>query len=327
VKALRLYILAAVVLFIAATPSRAQDTSSRLAVRFAARLAELSPSEPSKYLLLAEDLSDQAESPADQRLVIELYALAFEAARTRASERAVAASACRGLAAAKPTRERKWFETLAAFVDPAGAQPGWLRRPPPNSVDSTQYRIATLIGLVRSGEGSLAQQQLAKPEIRQALLGMESLLERSGISGGADGLAREAGRWPCRECNNKGFVRRANTNPPEYRTCSNCAGKPGKQLTQAELVAQLRLESWLLQGSQRSWAAQMTSDDGAPLTDPDPQALCTHVGVDAARMYWRGGHWVRNADGSDLAPDEKEPAKPKPTVPENKPEKGSAVGG
>jgi hypothetical protein len=287
----------------------------------------LTPNEPVKYLLLAEEISDQADTPSDQRLVIELYSLAFEAARTRAGDRAVAASACRGLAAVKPARERNWFETLASFVDPGGAQPGWLRRPPPNSVDSTQYRIATLIGLVRSGEGSLAQQQLAKPEIRQALLGIDSLLERSGLSGGAEGLAREAARWPCRECGNKGFVRRANTNPPEYRTCSNCAGKPGKQLTQAELVAQLRLESWLLQGSQRSWAAQMTSDDGAPLTDPDPQALCTHVGVDAARMYWRGGRWVRNADGSDLAPDEKEPAKPKPTVPENKPDEGSAASG
>ena len=286
-----------------------------LTERFAARLAALDPANPGPYLLLAEEVADAATSPGDQRLAVELYARAFESARVKPGESEIAASACRGLAeAARISKDRRWYEVLAALIDPAGAPPGWLRKPPPTSVDSTPYRIANLLGLVRAGEGILARQQLDKPEMKQALAAIEPLLKRGGVPGGLSELDRAARVWPCRECSNRGTVRRSGTNPPEYKTCPQCLGKPGPRLTPAELAAQLRLESWLLQGLQRSWAAQMTSDDGTPLTDPDPVGLCARVGVDASRMFWRNGRFVRFADGSDEAPapapDEKPKAKP-----------------
>lgn len=321
-KLLRVTLIVAFVCGSGATLSRGQTaTESSKAVdtqpltqRYAAKLAALDPANPSAYLLLAEEVADAASSPGDQRLAIELFARAFEAARTKPGASEIAASACRGLAdAAKTTKDRKWYEVLAALVDPAGAPPGWLRKPPPTSVDSTPYRIAQLLGLLRAGEGILARQHLEKPEMRQALVAMEPLLRRGGVAGGVPELDRLARIWPCRECSNRGAVRRSGTNPPEYKPCPQCLGKPGPRLSPEELTAQLRLESWLLQGLQRSWAAQLTSDDGAPLTDPDPAGLCARAGVDAARMFWRNGRFVRFADGTDelpASPAEKPEAKP-----------------
>ena len=262
---------------------------------------------------------DAATTQSQARLSVELFARAFELARTQPGGSAIAASACRGLAeAVRIERDRPWFGILAALTDPRGAEPGWLRKPAPASVDSYPYRIAAVLGSVRAGDGLVARQQLNKPDLRQAIEAIEPMLRRSGVSGGIASLERDAKLWPCPTCSNEGIVRRLGTSPPEYKACPNCLGKPGPRLSPAELTAQLRFESWLLQGLQRSWAAQLTADDGSPLIDPDPAAVCSRVGVDAARMYWRNGKFVRHAAGSDGAPaspasEEATPAKP--TVP------------
>ncbi len=289
--------------------------------RFAARLAALSPTEPEPYLLLAEEVLDASSGPADTRLAIELFGRAFEIARGRPGDRHIAAGACHGLAESTGVqRDRRWYDALASVVDPAGAPPGWLRKPPPTSVDAMPFRLAVLLGHVRAGEGVIARQVLAKPEVLQAFRAIEPLMRRGGVSGGVSWLEREAAAWPCRECANKGVVRRGSGPQPEYRACPACGGTPGPAMQASELMAQVRLESWLLQGAQRSWAAQLAADDGAPLADPDPAAVCTRAGIDATRMYWRHGRWVRHADGSDDPPPTDRPkaqeqAKPSPTVP------------
>ena len=302
----------------------AQPAATRpqpLAERFAARLASLSPSEPEAYLLLGEEVLDAAGGPADTRLAVDLFGRAFELARGRPGDRHIAASACHGLAEATGVqRDRRWYEALAALVDPTGAaSPAWLRRPPPASVDAMPFRLAVVLGHVRAGEGVIARQTLARPEVMQALRAIEPLLRRGGVQGGISWLEREAAAWPCRECANKGVVKRGGGPQPEHRACPVCAGTPGPAMQPAELMAQVRLESWLLQGEQRSWAAQLAVDDGTPLADPDPAAVCTRAGVDAARMYWRHGRWVRHPDGRDDDPPQParqaEGAKPSPTVP------------
>lgn len=287
--------------------------------RFAARLLALSPADPKAYLLLAEEVLDAATGPADTRLAIDLFGRAFELTRSRPGDRTIAASACHGLAEATGVqRDRRWYEAIALVVDPAGTAPGWLRKPPPTSVDAMPFRLAVVLGHVRAGEGVIARQVLAKPDVAQALRAIEPLMRRGGVPGGLSALEREAAAWPCRECGNKGVVRRGNGPQPEYRACPACGGTPGPAMQGADLLAQVRLESWLLQGEQRSWASQLAADDGAPLVDPDPAALCPRAGVDAERMYWRQGRWVRHADGSDAPPPERvttpERAKPSPTV-------------
>lgn len=309
----------------ASNPATAATTPSAerpkpLAERLAARLEALSPDDPQAYLLLAEEVLDASASPADVRLAVDLFARAFELARAKPGDRAIAAGACLGLAEATGVqRDRQWYEALATLVDPTGSSsPAWLRKPPPTSVDAMPFRVAVLLGQVRAGEGVIARQMLAKPEIMQALRAIEPLMRRGGVPGGVSWLEREAAAWPCRECASKGAARRGGGSQPEYRACPVCAGTPGPALQAPELMAQVRLESWLLQGEQRSWAAQLAVDDGAPLADPDPAAVCARAGVDASRMYWRHGRWVRHADGRDEepadAPRAGDKARPSPTV-------------
>ena len=58
---------------------------------------------------------------------------------------------------------------------------------------------------------------------------------------------------------------------------------PGPQLSEEELIAQLRFEAVLLNGIQRSWSAQMVVDLGATLRDPDPEDLGEFVVSDYLR--------------------------------------------
>ena len=298
--------------------------------RFGERLAALSPADPKAYLLLAEEVLDAATGPADSRLAVDLFARAFELARMMPGERQVAASACHGLAeATSEPSDRRWFQTLAAKIDPSGGEPGWLRKPPPATVDAMPFRLAVIMGHVRAGEGVIAKQMLAKPEVSQAFRAIEPMLKRGGVPGGLSWLQRESESWPCRECSNKGVVRRGGGSQPEYRVCPVCRGAPGPALPVADLLAQIRLEAWLLQGEQRSWSAQLAADNGAPVAEPDPEAVRTRTGIDATRMYWRRGRWVLHADGSDGSPQDRpakqEPVAPSPTVSPDP--SGDGVGG
>jgi hypothetical protein len=65
------------------------------------------------------------------------------------------------------------------------------------------------------------------------------------------------------------------------------------KLTPEQWLAQIRLESLLLSGIHRSWGAQVASDLGEPLRDPDARELPGVLGVDAARTVWRNGAWAR----------------------------------
>lgn len=306
------------------------EAGRSVAERFGERLAALSPVDPESYLLLAEEVLDASTGPADARVAVELFARAFELARMKPGERQVASSACHGLAeATSEPSDRRWFRTLAAVVDPSGGEPGWLRKPPPATVDAMPFRLAVVIGHVRAGEGVVAKQMLAKPEVSQALRAIEPMLKRGGVPGGLSWLQRESESWPCRECSNKGVVRRGGGPQPEHRVCPVCRGAPGPALPAADLLSQIRLEAWLLQGEQRSWSAQLAADDGAPLAEPDPESVHERTGIDAARMYWRRGRWVLHADGSDdpprPPPATQEPAPPPPTVTSDP--TGGAAGG
>jgi len=264
-----------------------------LAVVFDKQLAALSPDDPRGYYLLGEELLDAAIGPADHQLASQVLILAFESARIAGGHPAVMAGACRALASMpRPSREKRLLESLVAFVDPSSVPPRWMKRQAPTLVDSTPYRLSVLLSLIRGGEGGAAKQALAKVDLRDAVVAIEPFLAKGGVTGGLTALDRYAHAWPCRECGNARIIRKQNTTPPEYVVCPHCAGTPGPEMTYDEYVAQIRLEAWLLQGANRSWAAQLTADDGAPLSDPDPASLCSRLRIDGTKMYWRLGAWV-----------------------------------
>lgn len=260
---------------------------------FAARLAELRPSDPAAYLALAEDLLPLPTTPASRDLVVQLLVLAYELDRTDGGQNQTAASAAIALASLPTARHsRDWLFATAKRLDPRHSTPRWLALEEAETEQSNGYQIAVGMGFVRSGWGSLAKQVFDRPDVAASLEAFDRTLKMMGITGGADGLRREAERWPCRECSNERIVRRSNGSTAEYRICPNCGGLPGPRLTPGEFVAHLRSESLLLSGHPRSWAAQIASDGGAALLDPDPASLAEMFRVDASRSLFRDGRWV-----------------------------------
>jgi hypothetical protein len=295
-------------------PARQPETPGEVPAiiqKFQDRLAVLSPAKPEEYLLLGEEVADQAVDVHGRRLATELLVLAFDLSVQKPATRSVAAGACLALAELrKAERDRRWLVALARTLDPRRVPPEWLSRPAAPTTDSTAYQFATAMGLVRSGEGVQARQILDKPDVKAALDSFDRMMSTMGITGGAGGIVREAQKWPCPECGNDRIKK--NGTPPEARICPVCSGDPGPELTPAEFIAQLRFESMILQGAQRSWSAQVAADGGAPLVDPDEAALAGAFDVDTTLDLWRDGHWVADPNA---------PTKPAPPAPPRPPVK------
>ncbi|GJQ30334.1 MAG: hypothetical protein HBSAPP03_22180 [Phycisphaerae bacterium] len=295
-------------------PENAGEPESLVQTHQAA-LGALSPENPEAYFLLGEEIADGRLTTERRVLAGTLFVLTMELDRIRPRGGRLAASACIALAdLTRSDTDRRWLGALAEAFDPAHAAVEWAQPAPPETDDAEGYQVATTLGLVRSGDGVRARQQLARPGGRAALLRYDALLSRLG-AGTASAVLREAERWPCPECGNQRLSKRARPDTPDGRVCFHCLGNPGPKLSADELLAQLRVESWLLRGSQRSWAAQIVLDDGAPLQDPDPSGVAKVFGVDPKAFYWRNGRWCRTPDCSNPEEPATPPAKPDPNPP------------
>lgn len=279
------------------------------------RLVSLTPDVPEAYFNLAEEVFDTDRTAEGQKLAKRLFVLTFELDRARGGSQSLAASACLALADISGNRsEREWLRALALQVDPRRELPVWVRRKPPATSEAIDYQVAVAVGLTRTGDGAFARQLLRRPEVRDRLNELERMARRMGFAAGADTLLREASRWPCPSCQNTRYEKRASSLLGEARLCSNCKGKPGARLSRTDYIAQLRFESWLLAGTKRTWASQVTVDMGEPLADLDPGALSRMMSVDATRPWYRDGMWVQSATG-DVAPTpDNAPSGPKPAT-------------
>ncbi|MFO0833175.1 MAG: hypothetical protein U0637_15185 [Phycisphaerales bacterium] len=288
-----------------ARPAPAQTVTER----YAQRLGVLTPDVPEAYFNLAEEVLDGERTPEGRALAVRLFVLSYVIDTSRSGAQTLAASACLALAEASDNRsEREWLRALALQIDPRRELPVWVQRKPPATSEAIDYQVAVAVGLTRTGDGAFARQLLRRPEVRDRLFELDRIARRMGISGGADGIVREASRWPCPTCGNLRYEKRSSSLLGEAKLCSTCKGRPGAKLSRADYVAQLRFESWLLAGAKRTWASQVTVDMGEPLPDLDPSALPRLLSVDPTRPWFRGGRWVQTA-GGDVPPAEpKEPA-------------------
>jgi hypothetical protein len=247
-------------------------------------------------LLLGEEVLDQADNPDARRLAIDLLVRAFDLARAADASSPIAASACLALADTASTRsERERLRSLAGALAP---DPGASGRAALHA-ESPEYLASVAMGLARSGHGFQARAILRKPDTLQTLRSIDGLLTRMGVPGGADAYEREARRWPCLECGNRGVTRRRDGN---FRECGNCAGTPGPEWSSLQTLASLRGELWLLRDDQQSWSLQSLLDDGRPAELVDPGLVARMFRVDSSRPYWRSGGWHTNPDGTDGAP-------------------------
>jgi hypothetical protein len=268
-----------------------QPRASAVIDQFKDRLSALNPSDPRGYFLLAEEVADGAEDQERTALAQTLYALAFELYRA-AGDNPRAASCAIGLASTERLeRSRRWLQAVAGALDRRYALPDWAVAATASISDETALKAATVLGLARAGEGREARKLYEQPGVADLMRHYERAMGSTGETGSLSRLEKYMDAWPCRECGNQRVVGRPGEKGPELRLCPTCRGNPGPRLSQEEYLAQLRFEAALLNGIQRSWAAQITVDQGAPLRDPDPAEVGATYGVDASHALFRDGRW------------------------------------
>lgn len=257
------------------------------------RLEELDPSDPRGYFLLGELVADEAQSRGDVLLARRLLVLGYELDRRSGFASGVGPSACLALADLERIDEtRAWLRAMAGTIDPRYGTTDWNVPVGDGQDGPLAFRTATFLGLVRAGEGTRAVQILDDAQVR-------GMLERFGLLIGPNAVTRletAVRNWPCPRCANRRYESVGGPGGPETRLCSVCRGNPGPEMTHEEFVGHLAFESRLLHGIQRSWSAQVATDRGAPLPDPDPDtvapALAIRYGFTLDRSVWRDGRWV-----------------------------------
>ncbi|MBX3403350.1 MAG: hypothetical protein KF699_08070 [Phycisphaeraceae bacterium] len=267
------------------------------------RLAGLRPDRPRAYFELGEEIAEHADDPSMRALAQSLFVLAYETSKAAPESRAalpagsggalsegdLRVSVCLALTSLTDREhERIWLRAIAASLGwkSERAESGARRQSP--AIDPAALDLSNALSLIRVGEGRQAARLLDKPEVAQLLLRTERLLSPAGLTGGEARVRRLLAEWPnCPECRNRRFIKNADG----VRLCPKCGGRPGPRMVQQELLYQLRLESSILQGVQKSWVAQAIVDAGAPLRDLDADELAKTYGVDVARTIWRDGAW------------------------------------
>lgn len=289
------------------SPEPASKTVSAPVRDLDARLTALSPTNPTAYYELGEQVAGEAVTPQDIAMARQLYVLAYELDRAVGGKSGLAPSVCFALAKIERLDEvRDWLRATAGTLDPRYVSTDWNVAAQPRASDQTALKAAEVLGLTRSGDGPDAIARMEQPGVRDLLVRYDPLFGENGQTGGLTRLEVQMRQWPCPECKNKRYVTRVGRDGPEVQLCSTCSGNPGPELTQSELVAHLSFESRLLSGLQRSWSAQVASDRGSPLLDPDPAQLAETLrgryGVMPDRPYWREGQWCQSPDGPTPPP-------------------------
>lgn len=275
-----------------AEPTRAYSATLAAAMPdIDARLTALDPAHPGAYLDLGEEII--AISGDDNPLARRLFALAYELARLAGDDPTTQTSACIALAdTARFERDRRWLWSIARLVEPRYNQPDWSRTVQQEVTPEAAFRAATTLGLLRAGEGIRARELLRDDRVRDVFTRYGGLLTGTGPGDVLSILDEQARRWPCPECHNERVVRTTRDGQTVFARCFTCRGNPGWELNEQGFLATLRFESRVLMGVQRSWGAQLASDLGEPLRDPDPSAVAPAVGVDPSLSVYRGGAWT-----------------------------------
>lgn len=263
------------------------------------RLGALTPEDPRLYFELAEEVADESREPEDVALARQLYALAHQTDESRHQGRhKLAPSVCLGLADLENIEQTAaWLKAMAGAFDKRYVATDWNVKTRPSTSQTLALQAATVLGLVRAGEGRRALDLLSEPGVEELITRYEPLLSPTGTRSGLVRLRSQAAIWPCPECKNQRILPyRTQEGGVQQELCHTCHGDPGPELSPDELAAHLRFEVRLLSGLQSSWTAQLIVNQEAPLLDPEPDRLgsvLTHrYGVAAARPLWRNNQWT-----------------------------------
>ncbi len=290
-----LYILSSLITLTICADTFAQPQLQR-------RLESLSPTDPIGYILLAEDVSGSAKDVGEILLARRLFVLAFvlaekDPSQAEAAEFPIRASACLALADLETSEDRKrWLRALAGRIDRRYAGQRWDAADAPHQADESAFLLAEAVGLMLSGDGSLARERLDDPRVLALLEQTRDILDRPGNEASSAAILREAQIWPCPECGNARGVPDRSEGGQVRRLCSTCRGNPGPVISREALIAYLGYQSLLLHGTQKSWAAELAVGLGRPILDPEPSEIAPTMGVDPTKVYYRAGKWLDQSE-------------------------------
>ena len=261
-------------------------------LRLRERLGALDPERPIEYYELAEEVA--YEQPDDIELARTLYVLSFDLARRTDPRTPLGPSVCLALADLSTSAfERRWLRSLAQSLTGGGGALLPIAQTDEDINPGVAMALAQALGDFHAGEYRKAIDAIDKdPRVREAFEH-----ETKSIPGGASRIENELRSEPqCRRCRNKRIIRAGvGAEPNSVMLCPICGGDPGPDLTDAELIDLLRIESTLLGGTSSTWSAQFILDGGRPLRDIDPEELAPWFEVDPEATRWdaEGLRWVR----------------------------------
>lgn len=231
--------------------------SSHEADDWDARLEQLRPQEPGRYLELAEEIEDAATSVVERELAKHLYALAGALEPERLGR-----SACLALAGMEEDEQvKRRLKALAALLP--GAAGGVVLETSMATADWSPAAAAAVgdaLSYYRRGDGPRALAALKAP--------------------GANALLQQYGRMLP-----GGYAR-------FMEDCKAYKGQQAPTLSSADVIRMLRFESSILAGRERSWSSEAMLTGAPALIEIDPMQLEESLGVDASRPLYRKGRWV-----------------------------------
>lgn len=261
------------------------------------RLEALHPGDPEAYFLLGEELASEPQIAGNLELAQRLYVLAIVQASKDEALRATAAGAAIALLdITRSEADRRALRSIASTLDSRFGTRDWSRSTEASVSDDVAYDAATTLGAIRAGMGTMARNELKRPEIRSLIDRYTTLITGTPSQNILPELERQADAWPCPECRNERIVTKRHTGKIERVLCYTCGGNPGPTLTREQYIGQLRFEAQVLNSAPRSWGAQVAADLGAPLREADIGELPIRFGVDTSLLWYRDGLWVGEPD-------------------------------
>ncbi len=252
---------------------------------FRSRLEDLRPSAPMNYFELAEDFVASDHTIEGRRLARTLFALAYELDRRVPSPIGLGPSVCLALAdIADSTEEARWLiEVGHSFDRPTSGSLGQAPLKVQSGADpAASLLLAEAVNHARADEGKFARAILQRPEIapliprlREALGPVERILTVGET------------RPHCPGCALRRYNHAAGQGIDSLDPCPVCSGNPGLRLSAEHMLITLRVEASLISVENHFWSAQILTDDGAPLREPDPAELARSYAADPARPFWR----------------------------------------
>jgi predicted RNA-binding Zn-ribbon protein involved in translation (DUF1610 family) len=287
---------------------QAQTRPDPVTIRFERELSALSPANPLSYYLLAEEISDVAIDKGEMNLARRLFVLSIELSEIspeadRNAGFPLASSASVALADIETIQPRKrWLLALAGRLDERYSAKRWDVQEDEPETDEVALLLTEAIGLVLSGDGSLARERFDDPRVLGLLESTRDAIDRPGTDASTSAIQREAKIWPCPECGNSRIVADRSQGGSARRLCSTCRGNPGPVIDHDTFEAYIAYQSLLLAGVHKSWSAELAVGLSGPLLDPDVSEIAPMMRIDPELVYYRNGTWVSREDVLENAP-------------------------